>query len=207
MARRKQQRRIDTENALLAAVESVILRDGVGALGVNTVAAEAGVDKVLIYRYFDGLGGLLRAFGEAASFWPSLDEVFDGVDDASVDVAKRARRFFENYANGLRRRPVTLAILAFEQVERNELTVILEEVREDWSTRMDARFAELRFPLEPEHLVVSRLFSAAIHYLAIRSRTIRVYGAVDIQSDAGWTTMLDGIEATFRALVDTGSGT
>ena len=52
-----------TEERMLAAVGEVLARDGFHAVGINAIAREAGVDKVLIYRYFGGLGELLQAWG------------------------------------------------------------------------------------------------------------------------------------------------
>ncbi len=50
-----------TRQRLLEAVGTLLSRDGFGALGVNAVAREAGVDKVLIYRYYGGMADLWRA--------------------------------------------------------------------------------------------------------------------------------------------------
>jgi len=54
-----------TKERLLEAVDDVLARDGFNGLGINALAREAGVDKVLIYRYFGGLSGLLKAYAEA----------------------------------------------------------------------------------------------------------------------------------------------
>ena len=43
---------------ILAAVGTMIVRDGLSAIGVNALAREAGCDKVLIYRYFGDLEGV-----------------------------------------------------------------------------------------------------------------------------------------------------
>jgi len=97
---KRQQRRIETEAELVRAVGRVIDRDGMGKLGVNAVAREAGVDKALIYRYFDGLPGLLRAFGESADFWPTVEEVLDGPLERFAEHGDRprmAREVMENY--------------------------------------------------------------------------------------------------------------
>ncbi|MBK7457943.1 MAG: helix-turn-helix transcriptional regulator [Betaproteobacteria bacterium] len=53
----------------------MLARDGFGAVGVNAIARQAGVDKVLIYRYFDGLPALLRAWGESGRFWPRVADL------------------------------------------------------------------------------------------------------------------------------------
>ena len=43
------------------------------------IARTAGVDKVLIYRYFGGLDGLLTKFSETADILWTFDEVIDGL--------------------------------------------------------------------------------------------------------------------------------
>ena len=65
--------RAATEERILAAVGEVLARDGFGAIGINTIAREAQVDKVLIYRYFGGLPELLKTWGASGRFWPSTD--------------------------------------------------------------------------------------------------------------------------------------
>jgi AcrR family transcriptional regulator len=62
--------RRETERKLIEAAGRLMAREGFARLGVNAVAAEAGVDKVLIYRYFDGLPGLIRAYARQGDFWP-----------------------------------------------------------------------------------------------------------------------------------------
>ena len=51
-----------TEQRMLKAVGEMIRRDGFEKLGVNAVAAHCGVSKILIYRYFGSLDGLLAAY-------------------------------------------------------------------------------------------------------------------------------------------------
>ena len=62
--------RESTRARLIAAVGTLLAREGFTGLGVNAVAREAGVDKVLIYRYFGGLPELIVAFGREGNFWP-----------------------------------------------------------------------------------------------------------------------------------------
>ncbi len=48
-----------TKQRLIDAVGKILAERGFQNIGVNAIAKEAGVDKVLIYRYFDSLEGLL----------------------------------------------------------------------------------------------------------------------------------------------------
>ena len=51
--------RMQTERKLIDAVDYFVKTKGFGGLGVNKVAKQAGVSKVLIYRYFGNLEKLL----------------------------------------------------------------------------------------------------------------------------------------------------
>jgi AcrR family transcriptional regulator len=64
-----------TEAKFLAAVLDLLAEDGCRRLGINAVAQRAGADKVLIYRYFGGLEGLLLRVAESREWLPAPDEV------------------------------------------------------------------------------------------------------------------------------------
>lgn len=51
----------ETEKRLLEAVSKIIEEEGFTQIGINRIAKKAQCDKVLIYRYFGGLDGLLAA--------------------------------------------------------------------------------------------------------------------------------------------------
>ena len=51
----------DTENSILAAALACYVRDGVAATGMKEVAAEAGVARSTLYRYYPGRDELLVA--------------------------------------------------------------------------------------------------------------------------------------------------
>lgn len=57
----------ETRQRILDAALQELLEEGFGGFGVNTIARRAGCDKKLIYRYFDGLDGLVEAMGAAAA--------------------------------------------------------------------------------------------------------------------------------------------
>jgi AcrR family transcriptional regulator len=180
-----------TRKQLIRAVGTLLARDGFTALGVNAVAKEAGVDKVLIYRYFGGMPELLRAFGTSGEFWPSFEEMTGGDLDAlrNMPLSESITVVMRNYIRAMRRRPLTQEILAWEAVERNELTRVLETIREEVSLRL---FKELEPGLEgvdADVAAVTALLAAAVNYLVIRSRTIRIFNTVDIRSGEGWNRL------------------
>lgn len=56
--------REETEARILAAGLDVLAGDGFAGFGINAVARKAGADKKLIYRYFDGIDGLMTGMGD-----------------------------------------------------------------------------------------------------------------------------------------------
>jgi AcrR family transcriptional regulator len=197
--------RAATEERILNAVGEVLARDGFGAMGVNAIARQAGVDKVLIYRYFGGLPELLRRWGASGRFWPGVDELLGGETGldtaalASMPVAERYAVFFDRFIDALRARPLTLEILAAETVERNALTAILETEREQWGADVEALFGGDALRQQPPLRGVTLLLVAGVQYLLVRSRKIRRFGGLDLGSDADWAML----KASVRAMAQT----
>lgn len=192
-----------TEERILAAVGDVLARDGFGAIGVNAIAREAGVDKVLIYRYYGGLPELLRAWGASGRFWPSLDELL-GDDPQAVlqrPAAERYALFFDHFIDALRERPLTLEILAAEIVERNELSAILEDEREQWGAQAETLLGGEEFKRRPHLRGITLLWVAGVQYLLVRARKIRVFGGIELDSDAGWAVFKASLRTTAQLLL------
>ncbi|MQA92369.1 MAG: TetR family transcriptional regulator [Gemmatimonas sp.] len=188
MAKGKARDRQATEARLLKAVETVLTQEGFSGLGVNAVAREAGIDKVLIYRYFNGMPGLLRAFAYSDAFWPTVEEVLgEGSSDLSkMPVADRWSAGLVRYARALRRRPIVGEILAWEQVEKNELTEILRLRREEWFAALRERLPRDDDPTDAVTVSTVLVIGTAIHYLIARSRLHGDFNGLAIESDADW---------------------
>ncbi|KAF0813903.1 hypothetical protein IGB42_01582 [Andreprevotia sp. IGB-42] len=183
--------RAASEERILAAVGTVLARDGFAAIGINAIAREAGVDKVLIYRYFGGLPELLRLWGSSGRFWPTMAELV-GTDSAALamlPLAERYALFFDRFIDALRSRPLTIEILAAEVVTRNELTAILETEREQWGMQVGALLGGAEVDANPALRGITLLLIAGVQYLLLRARTIRRFGGQDLHSDDTWAAL------------------
>ncbi|MCL1693260.1 MAG: TetR/AcrR family transcriptional regulator [Actinomycetia bacterium] len=187
-----------TKARLLDAVGTILAREGFGALGVNAVAHEAGVDKVLIYRYFGGMTDLLHAFGQSGDFWPSITEVLgeDPSELMGLPLADRWAIGLGRYAEALRRRPVTKEILAWEQIEQNELTDILRQARGEWFEELMSHFPGDEDATDADLVGTVLLIVGAIHYFIVLSRLQDDFSGVVVNTDEGWaqiSTVISGI--------------
>jgi len=116
--------RAATKQRLVDAVGSVLVRDGVLALGVNSIAKQANVDKVLIYRYFSNLDGLYRVYAEKVQLWPDLADVAGDAPAVlhTLPPVDRLALMLGNFAEALARRPWNLDVVAWRTLETNALT-------------------------------------------------------------------------------------
>ena len=188
-----------TKEKLVKAVGKVLAEVGFQRLGVNMVAREAGVDKKLIYRYYNGLEGLVAEYGRTVAFWPTAEELLGEDAEHIREMAPHElmSQFFKRYLRAIRRRPQTLEILAWEGVVRNDLTRQLEEVR----VRTALEFFELMQTDPPEDVDLTALvmvLAAAVNFLAVRSRMHRSLGGVDVRSDAGWKRIEDTLDLILK---------
>jgi AcrR family transcriptional regulator len=177
--------RQQTEAEILDAVARVLARDGFTGIGVNAIAHEANIDKVLIYRYFGGMPQLLEAFGLSGNFWPSVDQLLEGLDLESWPLTQRLEIVFERFIDVLRSRPLTLEILAMEVTAPNELTATLDTTREQWGQDLALRLAGDRAITANWNINISLLF-AGIQYLLLRARNTAIFSGMAIQEDACW---------------------
>ena len=88
-----------------------------------------------------------------------------------------------------------------EIVTRNELTAILETEREQWGEAVQAAIGGPSFQRRPELLGITLLLVAGVQYLLVRSRTIRIFGGLDLRSDAGWAALKQSLRAMSAALL------
>jgi AcrR family transcriptional regulator len=183
-------------------VEALLVEGGFAALTPSAVGDRAGVNKMLIYRYFGDLPGLVRSIAYAGDFFPTFDTLRGDLTVEqllAMPISQRAALIIERNARVLLERPVILELMVWELVQRNELTAIMEEAREALSAKL---MADL-FPdvaNRPMLQAFAALLSAGVTYLALRRRKIRWYSGMDLASDAAWADFGNAVELMTRSL-------
>lgn len=186
--------RAATEEKIIAAVEQILARDGFASLGVNEIARQARVDKVLIYRYFGGLPELLRAFGERGNFWPTIEELLPDIDTLrEKPTTELLTAFLLRFIDALRKRPLTIEILAMEIDAPNALSQVLDEVREEWGMHVAQALGGDSHPNALElNINISLIMAGALHFM-VRARRTKTWSGIPIQEDRGWEAIKHGI--------------
>ena len=195
MARDKE----ETKARILAAVGKLLAESGFNQLGVNAIAREAGVDKVLIYRYFENLPTLLQTFGKEGNYWLTVEEL---VGDESTIEAETLDEWMHlllvRFLRDLQQRSITQEILRWELMEGNELTQDLAQVRD--RVAIDSlKFLNQKcaFPPDKDIPAISAVLIAGIVYLVLRTKVSPTFLGIDFSSPLGWQR----IEAAILSLV------
>jgi AcrR family transcriptional regulator len=199
--------RQSTEECIKGAFERVLLRDGVSGLGVNAVAQEAGVNKVLIYRYFGDLPGLARHWASNSNFWPNTLELI-GNDEpafARLTVRQRVRTVLCNYIDAIRSRPKTVEMLAAELITPNDITRALSDglVRPGKGVSDYIKLETSDRDIEDDVWKLIYMVNVMTAYLTIRERNNPNYMGMDLQDDESWDFLRDTVtQMAERFLVD-----
>lgn len=185
--------RLRTENRIIRAVGTVLARDGFWGIKINAVAREAGVDKVLIYRYFGKLDQLVAAYARELDFWPTVDEVGGYDDEAMMKLAlsDRCAALISNLLKAVYRRPLTRDIIAWRLAAESDLTRELDQHRIEVTNEVMRRYVRPEeFATYPNLIPTIRLVTNGALYLVVGQRNNAVVaepeltGALDTED--GW---------------------
>ena len=131
-----------TERQIIDAFDRLVRREGLRNVRVNAVIKEAGIGKALLYNYFGGLPGLVKAWGEREQLWPDVDELIgDMPSKPSGDPAAMAQalaQLVQNHAESLRDEPLRVELLADEFMVPTASSEAMAAVRGCVTERWDA---------------------------------------------------------------------
>ena len=189
-----------TKGRIIDAVGGLLVRSGFRAIGVNAVAEAAGVDKVLIYRYFGGLSGLLEAVAAEPDLWPTVDEVLteSGIDedrpgDAGA-LADAVAPLLGAYMRLLARHPAALEAVAWGVAESNPLSDALARRRSQWGDEVAGRaLSGRKAPADRDIQAILCVLLAAVDHLAALSRLGDAFNGVELSTDAGLRRIEDAV--------------
>ena len=196
-------RRTATEATILAAFEDLLASDGLEGLGVNAIAAQAGVGKPLIYRYFGGFDGLVAAWATANGFWDDDQGLLDALADAppGADQLSILCEYLISQATRMRAKPVVLKAKISELLGETSLTPGLKQSRARAGAHHNALYEEGGLFGDPDVVALLIVMHAATHYLAMRSATTSNFNGLQLNQDDGWDAAMGMVRKVFKDAV------
>ncbi len=199
--------RFTTRALILESAAAIVSSRGVPALRINSLADAASCDKVLIYRYFDGLDGVLEALGAERMLWPRV-ALPDDSDSGHESLADAVRSLLLEEWAALSGASLMLAAAGAELSRGGEtLSAPTAEQRAALHLRMIAGLRE-RYAIPPyvDLAALVELLSASLTAFALRAAHSNAAMAsresFDPSSPAGWRRIEKVLTAITRALLD-----
>lgn len=185
-----------TATRLLDAAADLLAQEGFVGLTVNALARRAGCDKVLIYRYFGGLEGVMDALGARLDLWIRPTPP---AQDAAAGYGPVMGTVLLDYLRALRANLLVKRILAWELVQDDELTRRLGAAKSEAIRRWFASVRERagQAPSATDAPAINAILLAAVHHLALREDSGGGFAGLDLTLPETWTR----IEAALEELV------
>jgi AcrR family transcriptional regulator len=187
-----------TRRRILDAALELIAESGFSAFGVNALATRAEADKVLIYRYFGGLDGVIAALAERPELWlgASMEAVPSG-SYAEVMIA-----FLTSYMKALRSSPLVLKELAWELAENSPQARLMADARARAVRRwfVDARQKAGPSAPDVDAPAINAVLIGGVHHLVLSAVSIGFFAGMDLADDAAWPRIEAALGTIIKAV-------
>lgn len=178
-----------TELTLIKAVDDIIEENGFEGLGINAIAAKAKVSKMLIYRYFNSLDGLIAAYIRQNDYWINFNEELPDKEHLSEFI----KQIFKRQIIQLRESYTLKRLYRWELSTDNKFVKELRDKREEKGLWLIEAVSRLSKHPQKETAAVASIITAAISYLALLEENCQVYNGLKIQQETGWEQLEEGI--------------
>ena len=188
----KKRDRERTKGKILKAVGEVIEQFGTEKVGVNLIARTAGVNKVLIYRYFESVDGLMEQYVKSGEYVSTMgDDYIDNMGNIPAEErAKALTSLMNTFLSDLRERKATRDLLRWEIGTGKTM---LSDARNQIATRIVDKIGDL--PNCNDTSALMAFLTAGIYYMTISSDYRERIIDVDLHSDEGWKRITNVIES------------
>lgn len=193
-----------TKQKLIDAVGAIVLRDGFPAIGINSVAREAGVDKVLIYRYFGDLDGLLTAYVSQIDYFSNIADItatFEKIETRE-DVIRLSKAIFVGQLKDILGNKELQEIALWELTASNSVTSALAQSREEQGMSILKEIQSVTGKTDVDLPGMAALILGGIYYIVLRSRQVDVFNGIDLNSPKGWKRIEKSIESLIEKALE-----
>lgn len=179
----KKRDRERTKAKILKAVGEVIEQYGTDKVGVNLIARTAGVNKVLIYRYFESVDGLMEQYIKSGEYTSTTgDDYIENIETTAPEHRDKAlTNLMLTFLHDLRERKATRDLLRWEIGTGKSM---LSDAKNDVANRLIAKIGEL--PNFHDTSGLTAFLTAGIYYLVIAEDHRPKMIDVDLNTEEGW---------------------
>ena len=193
-----------TEKNIIEAVSSIILTEGFSKLGINRIAKVAGCDKVLIYRYFGGIEGLISRWAKENDYYSFAIDMFKEKINSSDDMRSVAKEILIQQLRFIRESRMMQELILWE-LSGNSTFDYIRNTREKNGHEIQQMIEQKLGMTDSDAKYYITILMAAINYLVLFARTSDMYNGIDFSSEETWpkmeTTICNYIDMIFDPMV------
>lgn len=197
----KRRNRAMTMERILRAMGDVMAERGTEKAGINAVAERAGVNKVLIYRYFGGWNGLLEAYVQRGFFLSMFNDKFLETVPSNPPSETRSKIWSEYVIQLMRefrsRRPSQELIRWEMSHGETELARRLGDFRDNSYKKLVEKLAP--YP-EYDPNAITTLMICGITQLVLLSNQRDVVLDIDLRTEEGWGRIETAIRRIYTSM-------
>ncbi len=190
--------RAQTEEKLIEAVGQVIKENGFDQIGINKIANRAGVNKILIYRYFGGLDGLLAAyFQQKRPLAPTEHIDIEQLKNAPLEVVfDTCYAYLIKEYRLLRQDVETQEFLKADLMSAKGVYNPITSEKEEQVQHLIDGLASI---LQSDYgRPFSAIITSALTLLTLTAQQNKTVFGIDLSSDEGWQQIEVALKNIFR---------
>ncbi|RCR65706.1 TetR/AcrR family transcriptional regulator [Larkinella punicea] len=191
--------RAQTSQRIINALEDVIAEKGIDGIGINRISEKAGVSKVLIYRYFGGLDGLLTHYIKMGRLFPLLSpatlEQLRPVHEN--DLSKLWYKQLIHTYRFFRQFPAAFQVLKATVAETSPMA---DEASAAYDEELARMVGQLAYIKGADYQAVSAIMAGAMSYLTLLSKNNRTIVGINLSTEEGWNRVEDAVRIIYTAL-------
>jgi len=182
--------RTATEKKLLETIGKMIAEKGFEKIGINAVSAQSGVSKILIYRYFGSVEGLMAAYIRQHDFWINFPFQILKREELADFLKNMFRQQMEHLYND----PILKRLSRWELSSKNAMIDELCRQREQTGLRLIETVSKLANRSQKEVAALATIISASVTYLVMLEDFCSEYNGIPLNKKDGWDQICNGID-------------
>lgn len=195
----------NSEKQLIEAVSTIIREEGFSKIGINQIAKTAGCDKVLIYRYFGGLEGLVTAWAKKHDFYIQAYESFmEKIETTGQDNLKELTKEILLAQLRFTKENRTHQELLLWELSGNLKFKIIRELREENGHKLQRILNEKLGEKGNRVDMYITLLIASINYVVLSTLEYPKFNGIDFSDPHSWieyeNTLCDYIDMLFERI-------
>jgi|SRR6056297_1574929 len=179
-----------TKQRLIEAVGSLLHSKGFQQVKVNEVAAEAQVSKILIYRYFGDLGGLIDAYIRQKDFWIS----YRFKENGKENIQEAIKQMYREQIRSMRKDHAFKELHLKELADKKPLSDEVEKIRESNGIGLIEKVQEITQRPREEVAALASILGSAITYLSLYEAMGDEFNGINLKSEEGWEQIARGCD-------------